>query len=65
MPISHAEISRDMAALLDRADKNGRAHIVGISLSSLLLEFPPEERYRVLDETIQAFRRLLPGMADR
>lgn len=58
-PVSHAEISQIMTALLSRADRDGRAHIVGISLSSLLKEYRLEDRHWVLDDVMKTCRIML------
>jgi hypothetical protein len=63
MPISHAEISANMAPLLQQCDRDTRQLIASLAIAAMLETYSPEERYRALDEAVQKFCREIPNLA--
>jgi hypothetical protein len=59
MTISRNEI----VALLSQRDRQQLEYIAGMAMAAALETYPPEERYRALDDAMQTFRRGLPGLS--
>jgi hypothetical protein len=62
VPGSIAEVSEIVIPLLARCDRAGRMFIAGVAMAAALETWPPEERHRALDDAMQQFRLLLPGL---